>query len=236
MGINCHCPDPNRNWCRFIFCLQLPSPEPSFRRMVSTDTFQFQCCTRQTFVTCQHRIWGALKRNYLIEVIYFISFIICTFFLLLGVVDFSDILQLLPRAPKGASSSFRQQHAILADSLYPISSTNRFSRFVSSQPTMMMITHHSDPTETQKDIKNLKNIYDKMPFVPHPDETEKDSEEIARTELSPDLQIALTFLLNNCTSLDELTGNPKQFEPTVEDDEPIRLDEPQQRRAANTRK
>lgn len=135
-------------------------------------------------------IWGAWKREQAVEVIYFITFIIGTVYLLLSVLDFSDVMQLMPRAPVGASQSLllsklhsrvEMKHTGLKSVLY-----ENHPNFAEEHSLLIKILQHEAPEETVGEA--TRRIYEDMPFVPHRNETEGQSEEVSKSELPPEVE------------------------------------------------
>lgn len=132
--------------------------------------------------------YGAYNKNYVVEVIYFVTFIICTIYLFLCVLDFSDVLQLMPKAPVGASEAvfmkvsnapFEIKQPIHSPSIYREVHPNN-----NNHALLIKILQHQLPEST---IAAAKDIYDQLPFVPH-NETEGQSEEISKGELPPEVE------------------------------------------------
>lgn len=135
-------------------------------------------------------IWGAMKREQAVETIYLITFVICAAYLVLSVLDFADVVQLMPKAPLGASE------ALLAESSHPLAEMkhtifkhvlyeNRQSA-AEEHALLMKILQHESPEETAEEAAT--RIYDDLPFVPHLNETEGQSEEVSRAELPPEVE------------------------------------------------
>lgn len=132
--------------------------------------------------------YGAYNKNYPVEVVYFVTFVICTVYLFLCVLDFSDVVQLMPKAPVGASEALflnvptkvhRVEKPVLSAPLYSEVKSN-----ANNHALLIKILQHQLPGKT---IEMAKDIYDQLPFVPH-NETEGQSEEISKGELPPEAE------------------------------------------------
>ncbi|KFG49309.1 hypothetical protein TGARI_208330 [Toxoplasma gondii ARI] len=197
---------------------------------------------------------GAYRRNTTVEGFYFATFLASIAFLIIAILDFTDVVHMMPKAPEGATEAFLQ-----------------IDRETQNRPSSLPArrwhySHGSFAANTSRltqggwaSKQDIQKTLETLPFVPHIGETEGESEEISIGELPPEAKglptnaqnmvititkmqkrpvklafagvfgtlllfhlyfgwIILTFLMNKCMSLDELTGQPEQFQPLIRDE------------------
>jgi len=131
-------------------------------------------------------IIGAYKRNQTVEIVYLASYLICLGFVILTVLNFADVVQLMPKAPEGATTGFVQLERSFVPSQQPMFRSFNKRENVSISPAeqhamLIQVLQHLDNIPLP-DIEK----YEDIPWVPKPNETEGESEEVGTNELPPE--------------------------------------------------
>lgn len=129
---------------------------------------------------------GAIRRNQSIMIFYLASYILSLSFLILSILSWTGIVQLMPKAPEGATTGFIQLDHSFGS--FPVAS--RFRSFERSQPVASPEEDHAMLIQVLQhlDAIPLPDIskYEDVPFVPKPNEKEGESEEVSSDELPPE--------------------------------------------------
>lgn len=128
-------------------------------------------------------LFGTVYRSEITVGIFFVGYLVCTYFLLLCVLDFTDMVHFMPKAPTGPTESFLLKLPKLANR----PQYNKYEIKNASMLTTLQQPGEASNAEPTNIYEKIGNIYDKLPFVPH-NETDGQSEEVSRNELPPDVQ------------------------------------------------
>ncbi|CBZ56009.1 conserved hypothetical protein [Neospora caninum Liverpool] len=134
--------------------------------------------------------WGLWRRNQCVEAIYLATFLVCFSFLVITVLSFTNVVHALPKAPVGVSEGFAQldtlphfRNPITAQ----ISDAEKHAMLIqilqhSTLPELKMPDISIPPLPKMPEIPN----YEDIPFVPHLNQTEGETEEVSADELPPE--------------------------------------------------
>ncbi|PFH38166.1 hypothetical protein BESB_005070 [Besnoitia besnoiti] len=135
-------------------------------------------------------MWGLWRRNQCMEIIYLATFLVCFSFLVITVLSFTNVAQALPKAPVGVSEGFKE-----------LDTLPHFRNRITMQPSaavehamLIQILQHSKlpalkmPEISIPPLPKMPEIpkYDDIPFVPHLNQTEGQTEEVSADELPPE--------------------------------------------------
>ncbi|EPT25003.1 hypothetical protein TGME49_248380 [Toxoplasma gondii ME49] len=136
--------------------------------------------------------WGLWRRNQCVETIYLATYLACLSFLVITVLSFANVVQALPKAPAGVSEGFTQLDK-LPHFRNPITS---YISEADQHAMLIQILQHSTLPELkmpEMEIPSLPKMpgipnYEDIPFVPHLNQTEGETEELSAGELPPEAQ------------------------------------------------
>lgn len=145
------------------------------------------------------------------EIIYLATFLMCFSFLVITVLSFANVVQALPKAPAGVSEGFKQ-----------LDTTPHFRNRVLARPSaieehamLIQILQHSSLPELKLPELKMPNLpmpeiprYDDIPFVPHLNQTEGETEEVSAAELPPEAEHLSRSQREEVTTLVKMQKRP----------------------------